>query len=236
MKKNIFLLGVLLFVYVASMQGARKTKTVKISVEPKEAAIYVNNTFSGYGYAEFTRPKKNNEVVILRFECDEYTPVLTKFYGGDKRSSLSYTLQQDGFYRSSAASGIVNKFLTIDIDSMYYKIEDEKVDVSAAWKLLHQILLNYFDEISTTDIYGGYLQTPWQYKTFTLSEKQLRNRITVRDISTPNRVAFQVKIESEVAGSHAARHGEFTQVDRIPKELEPIIEELQTRIGKVSSL
>lgn len=119
---------------------------------------------------------------------------------------------------------------------MYYKIEDEKVDVSAAWKLLHQILLNYFDEISTTDIYGGYLQTPWQYKTFTLSEKQLRNRITVRDISTPNRVAFQIKIESEVAGSHAARHGEFTAVDRIPKELEPIIEELQTRIGKVSSL
>lgn len=65
MKKNIFLLGVLLLVFVASMQAAKKTKTVKISVEPKEAAIYVNNTFAGYGYAEFTRPKKNNEVVIL---------------------------------------------------------------------------------------------------------------------------------------------------------------------------
>lgn len=34
----------------------------------------------------------------------------------------------------------------------------------------------------------------------------------------------------------AARHGEFTEVDRIPKELEPLIEELQTRIGKISSL
>lgn len=97
-------------------------------------------------------------------------------------------------------------------------------------------LLNYFEEIAATDLYGGYLQTPWQYKTFTLSEKQIRNRVTIRDISTPKRVAFQIKVASEVAGSNAARHGEFTEADRIPKELEPIIEELQTRIGKVSSL
>lgn len=215
---------------------AKKEKVIKITVQPKEAAIYVNNTLQGYGYAEFARPKKKNDVAIIRIECTEYQPILTKFYGGDPRTSLSFSLMQDGFYRASAASGIVNKFFTIDIDSMYYKVEGDKVDVSAAWKLLHEILLNYFDEISTTDIYGGYLQTPWQYKQFTLSDKQIRNRVTVRDISNPKRVAFQIKISSEVAGSNAARHGEFTEVDRIPKEFEPIIQELQTRIGKVNNL
>ena len=92
------------------------------------------------------------------------------------------------------------------------------------------------DEIETTDVHGGYLQTPWQYKSFIMSEKQIRNRVTIRDISTPQRVAFQIKISSEVAGSMAARHGEFTEIDRIPKDFEPLIEELQTRIGKVSSL
>lgn len=105
-----------------------------------------------------------------------------------------------------------------------------------AWKLLHQILLNYFSEIETTDIHGGYLQTPWQYKTFNLSEKQMRTRVTIRDISTPDRVAFQIKVSSEVAGAQAARHGEFTEIDRIPKEFEPMVEELQTRIGKASSI
>lgn len=225
-----------LFALITSIYAAKKTKVIKITVEPKEAAIYVNNTLAGYGYAEFTRPKKKSDVVIIRCECNEYKPILTKYYGEDKRSSLSFSLQQDGFFRASAASGIVNKFFTIDIDPMYYKIEEDKVDVSAAWKLLHQILLNYFEEIAATDLYGGYLQTPWQYKTFTLSEKQIRNRVTIRDISTPKRVAFQIKVASEVAGSNAARHGEFTEADRIPKELEPIIEELQTRIGKVSSL
>lgn len=237
MRKYLFLLLILASPFIClECYAQKKAKIIKVTVEPKEASIYINNTFAGYGYAEFTRPKKKNEVMIIRCECDEYKEVLTKFYGGDKRSSISISLQQDGFFRSSAASGIVNKFFTIMLDSQYYTINDDKVDVAPAWKLLHQILLNYFDEIETTDVHGGYLQTPWQYKSFIMSEKQIRNRVTIRDISTPQRVAFQIKISSEVAGSMAARHGEFTEIDRIPKDFEPLIEELQTRIGKVSSL
>lgn len=150
-RKILFVIAVLLMSFDVC-KASVTPKVVKITVEPKEAAIYINNAFAGYGYAEFTRPKKKNEVVIIRCECDEYKPILTKFYGGDKRSSISFTLQQDGFYRASAASGVVNKFFTIDLDSAYYKIDGDKLDVSPAWKLLHQILLNYFDEIATTDI------------------------------------------------------------------------------------
>lgn len=214
---------------------AGKPKIVAVTAEPEGAAIYLNNELGGYGYAEFTHPKKN-EVVVIRIEYPEYKTVNSKYYGDDKREAVSFKLQQDGFYRASAASGIVNKFFTIDIDPMYYSIEDGKINVEPAWKLLHQILLNYFDEIGSTDIYGGYVQTPWKYKSFSLSEHQIRNRVTIRDISTPKKVAFQIKISSEVAGAMAAKHGEFTEVDRVPKDIEPLIEELQTRIGKVSSL
>lgn len=228
---SLFLLALL--VCIGAQAG--KPKTVTITAEPKEAAIYLNNEMSGYGYAEFTHPKKN-QVVVIRIECPEYKTVNSKYYGDDKRESVSFKLQQDGFYRASAASGIVNKYFTIDIDPLYYTMEDNKVNVEPAWKLLHQILLNYFDEIGSTDIYGGYVQTPWKYKAFPLSEHQIRNRVTIRDISTPKKVAFQIKVSSETAGAMAAKHGEFTEVDRIPKELEPILEELQTRIGKVSNL
>ena len=231
MKKLLILL--LLALTFSSIKAVEKL--VKISVEPKEAAIYVNNVLMGYGFAEFTRPKKNS-VAIIRLECEEYSPVLTKFYGSDKRTSISYTLQQDGFYRASAASGIVNKYFTVEVDSQYYEIVNGNVDIRKAWKLLHQILLNYFSEIATTDFDGGYIQTPWHYKTFTMSEKQLRNRVTIRDISTPSHVAIQIQVSSEVASSFAAKHGEFVEIDRIPKEFETIIQELQTRIGKVSSL
>ena len=60
-----------------------------------------------------------NPKLIIRLECNEYNSVLTKFYGSDKRNAISYTLQQDGSYRQSAASGVVNKYLTINIDSAY---------------------------------------------------------------------------------------------------------------------
>lgn len=229
------LLFLLLALTASTVAFAGKPKVVAVTAEPKEAAIYLNNEFGGYGYAEFTHPKKN-QVIVIRIECPEYKTVNSKYYGDDNREAVSFKLQQDGFYRASAASGIVNKYFTIDIDPMYYSIEDEKVNVEAAWKLLHQILLNYFDEIGSTDIYGGYVQTPWKYKSFPLSEHQIRNRVTIRDISTPKKVAFQIKVSSETAGAMAAKHGEFTEVDRIPKDLEPILEELQTRIGKVSSL
>lgn len=225
------LLAVLGLVEVCSAKSL-----VKIMAQPKEASIYVNNQFIGYGFAEFVRPKRN-DIVAIRIECEGYKPLETKFYGGDPRASVSYVLQDDGFYRSTASSGLVNKFLTVTLDKSLYEIqENEKIDVSKAWKLLHQILLNYFEEIATTDYRGGYLQTPWHYKTFQLSGKQMRARVTVRDVSTVTRVAFQIKISSEVASIAAARHGEYTSVDRLVKELEPMVIELQTRLGKMHSL
>lgn len=220
-----------------SAMAGKRAKVIKITAQPQEAAIYVDNNLIGYGYGEFTRPPKKNQVAIIRIECNEYTTANSKFYGGDERNSLSFNLMQDGFYRGSAASGLVNKYMTITLDPQYYSIDAEgKVNSEAAWKLLHQILLNYFPEIETTDFHGGYLQTPWKYKTFNMSEKQIRNRVTVRDVTTPERVAFQIKISSEVAGAMAARHGEFDEIDRLPKDLEPMVQELQTRIGKASSI
>ena len=220
----------------ANVDLLAKSKTIKIIAQPKEASIYVNNQFVGYGFAEFNRPKKK-DVVAIRIECEGYTTIETKFYGADVRSSVSYTLQDDGFYRTTSASGVVNKFMTISLDKDLYVIDEKgNIDVSKAWRLLHQILLNYFEEIATTDYSGGYLQTPWHYKTFQMSNKQMRTRVTVRDISTTSSVAFQVKVSSEVAGYMAAKHGEFTSIDRIVKELEPMLQELQTRLGKMHSL
>lgn len=235
MKKILSVLMIMMMAMTAYAE--KKAKVIKISVQPQEAAIYVDNNLVGYGYGEFSRPQKKNQVAIIRVECNEYTTVNSKFYGGDERNSLSYKLMQDGFYRGSAASGLVNKYMTITLDPQYYTIDAEgKVNSEAAWKMLHQILLNYFPEIETTDFHGGYIQTPWKYKNFNMSEKQLRNRVTVRDVTTPERVAFQIKISSEVAGAMAARHGEFDEIDRLPKELEPMVQELQTRIGKASSI
>lgn len=235
MKKLLLLLCLLAGGTQAAL--AAKSKTIKIVATPNEASVYVNNQFVGYGFAEVNRPKNKREVIAVRIECEGYKPLETKIYADDMRSSVSYTLQDDGFYRATAASGLVNRFMTVTLDPELYAVDASgKVDVAKAWKLLHQILLNYFEEIAATDYSGGYLQTPWHYKTFQLSNKQVRTRVTVRDISTPDRAAFQIKVSSEVASASAARHGEFGNVDRIVKELEPLLQELQTRLGKAHNL
>lgn len=235
MKKLLLMLFLLLG--VSNGANAAKSKTFKIIAQPKESSIFINNQFVGYGFAEFNRPKKKTDVIAIRIECEGYKPIESKIYADDVRSSVSFSLQEDGFYRTTAASGLVNKFMTVTLDNSLYTIDEQgSIDVSPAWKLLHQILLNYFEEIAMTDFHGGYLQTPWHYKTFQLSNKQMRTRVTIRDISTPSKVAFQIKVSSEVASSMAARHGEFTNVDRIVKELEPLLLELQTRLGKMHSL
>lgn len=218
------------------LSAASKEKVIKVTAEPAEAAIYIDNVLSGYGFAEFTCPKKKNTVVIIKVECEGYKTINSRYYGGDKRESVAFKMQQDGFVSGSVESGVVNKYFTIEIAPEYYTKKSDGFDNKAAWKMLHQILLNYFDEIETTDFYSGYVQTPWHYTKFSMSDKQIRNRVTIRDISNPERAAFQIKISSEVAGTLTGKHGEFTEIDRIPKGFQPIIQELQTRIGKLYSL
>lgn len=72
MKQLLFLMFALLSVLTAN---AKKENVIKIQVTPQEAAIYVDNVLMGNGYAEFTRPKKKNQVAIIRIECNEYTPI-----------------------------------------------------------------------------------------------------------------------------------------------------------------
>ncbi len=236
MKQKLLLSLLFVLCTTISTTAFGRSKLVKISVEPREAAIFVDNIFVGNGYGEFPCPKKKNAVAVIRVECDGYLTINTKFFGGDKRESLHLVMQPDGFINGTEPSGAVNKFFTIEVAPKFYsKNADGTYDTKMAWKMLHQVLLNYFDEIETTDFYSGYVQTPWHYTEFTMSDKQVRNRVIIRDISNPDLVAFQIKILSEVAATKLGKHGEFVEVDRIPNELVPLIQELQTRIGKLHS-
>ena len=71
MKKYLMLLLAVMVGF--ALHAEKKSKVIKISVQPQEAAIYVDNNLIGYGYGEFSRPEKKNQVVIIRVECNEYT-------------------------------------------------------------------------------------------------------------------------------------------------------------------
>ena len=57
MKQKLLLTMLLMLFSIVQVSAFGRTKIVKISVEPREAAIYVDNTFVGNGYGEFPCPQ-----------------------------------------------------------------------------------------------------------------------------------------------------------------------------------
>lgn len=224
------------FLLALTSYAAKKSVIVKINVEPKEAAIYVDNNLVGYGYGVFARPQSKNQVAVIKLECNGYITVNYKFYREDKRDALSFRLMQDDFICGTTPAYFVNEFLTVDIAPSYYdEKEDGAVDVSAAWTQLERILLNYDLDINTKDFIGGYVQTGWSYKKFVISDKIIRTKLVIRNITSSEHVAFQIKIISEVANVMSARRGEFFETKRIPKDTESMLEEILSRLCNVKN-
>lgn len=63
--KNLFLLLIFLLGGLNLANGA-KSKTFKVMAQPKEASIFVNNQFVGYGFANSTGPKRKR--MLSQFE------------------------------------------------------------------------------------------------------------------------------------------------------------------------
>ena len=180
-------------------------------------------------------PLDKSDFIAIKLEKEGYLTQENKFYRSDKRNAISYTMRPDKFWEASVPSGLVNKFFTVKVSPEYYtKDENGKIDPDRAWKLIHQILLNYFDEMQITDMSSGFIQTPWEYERFSESRQAVRTRVTVKQsgISTEELV-FQIKISSEEAPLVGmSNESSYREVVRILKKFEPLISEFQSRLSK----
>lgn len=228
MKKGFLILLSLLFCCFI------EAREVKITVTPSTAKIYIDGNYQGDGVV-VASVKKKEGFIVVKCEQEGYVTLETKIFHSDKRKAVSYTLRRDAFYDITSPSGVVNNYFTIKVSKEFYKEkEDGKRDTGIAWKLIHQIILNYFDEIQTTDIASGFIQTPWQYKSFPEIDKAIRTRITIKEVNVTGDLTFQIKISSEMApliGMDAEES--YREINRILKDYETIISEFQSRLGKL---
>jgi len=229
MKKILFLCCSLFAVSVCWA-----AKEVKITVIPSDAKIYVDGNYAADGITTATLKKKDGFIVV-KFEREGYVTLETKIFATDKRKAVSYTMRRDAFFDVSVASGLVNKYFSVKISKDLYTVDENgKRNTELAWKMIHQVILNYFDEIQTTDMASGFIQTPWLYKSFPEADKQIRTRVSVKESNLGGDLTFQIKISSEVAPLIASQRDEsFQEIDRIVKDLEPMISEFQARLGKL---
>ena len=203
-KKIVFVLSIFMLIGTVSVDA--KKRTLKISVVPSDAQISVDGNYIGDGVVEVTLDK--SDFIAIKLEKEGYLTQENKFYRSDKRNAISYTMRPDKFYEASVPSGLVNRFFSVSVSPDFYsKDENGKIDPDRAWKLIHQILLNYFDEMQTTDISSGFIQTPWDYERFSESKQAVRTRVTVKQsgISEDELVFQMVHQTNEVTVNHSAK-------------------------------
>lgn len=208
-------------------------KKITVVVIPNDADIKVNGALYGQGTAVVD--VKGNDFVSVELTCPGYETVNTRVYGSDKRKTIEYKLKKDTWLEATANLGIVNKFFSVAVSpDLYVDNGDGTRNTTKAWKLIHNILLNYFDEIESTDAASGFIQTPWKYKNYVENKKTLRTRASIREAGIGDELIFQIKISSEVAPIEGRNREEaYRETNQIMKEVESLISEFQTRLGIV---
>lgn len=245
MSRIILLLAALLFIGAADASAQLdevtgkinrffgREKEIQIVVIPSEATIKVNGSYYGEGAAKVKI--KKNDFISLECSAPGYETLTTRVYGNDGRKTIEIKLKEDMLLRQTTESSVANNFFTVRVSKSLYT-DDKKTGVrnsENAWKMAHNVLLKYFDEIMTSDSASGFIQTPWLYKNYIEAGKTLRHRVTIKESNIGGDLTFQIKLTSEMAPTQARNQEEsFMETNRIMKEFESLVSEFQTRLGK----
>lgn len=213
--------------------GAVSAKDIKIVVVPSEATIKVNGSYYGEGSA--TVKIKKDDFVSVECSCSGYEPLNVRVYGNDERKTIEIKLKEDMLLKQTLESSVANNFFSVKVDKSLYTDDPVtgKRNSEEAWKMAHSVLLNYFDEIMTSDMASGFIQTPWLYKNYVEAGKTLRCRVTIKESNIGGDLTFQIKLTSEVAPMQGrSREEAYMETNRIMKEFETLVSEFQTRLGE----
>ncbi len=217
MKKFLIALIALFIAFPAVCFPQKK----KITVIPSEARIYVDGQYVADG-SYVLQFNKKNEVYIIKLECPGYAPKDNiRVLRTDTRKAIVYTLKEDDSIAASVATELANKYFTIRVR--------EGVSVEQAWKLLTQTMLNYYDEIKTSDRSSGFMNTAWAVEKFESAEVKVRTRVQIKEITNDGNLTYQIRISSEIADIDAGEQS-YMPWNRVLKKYEPLINEMQMRL------
>lgn len=229
MKKTIFLfVSMLIFLSTMNAQTTNviylgTKKKVNISVDPSDAKLYVNGQMVTSGGSTQIKIPYMSQTTVKAEKVGYITQ--ERNYLNNNTSSVPKAdfikLEEDDSYTGSVQTDLANK----DVEVKAAKSEED------AWKELSMIVTNYFDVLDVSDRNTSYLRTAWSQKSF--KGGTIRTRLIIK-IGSLNPLTYKVKIASEKAkpGTSVKADEEFKEWDRLLRTYEPIISELQSRLGK----
>jgi hypothetical protein len=101
-----------------------------------------------------------------------------------------------------------------------------------AWKLMSQIVTQYFDVIEVTDRETGYLRTSWELKSFT--QNTIRTRLIIK-LGDTEPLTYKIKLvseESRRAATSVKSDELYREWDRVLRKFEGLLEQMESRLTK----
>lgn len=211
------------------------TKTVKITVDQEDAKIYVDNNYVATG--SYSAPIKMGEGHIrVRVEKEGFVTRRFKIREDESRKAIDITLDPDESWNSSVATDMANKFFTVPVSKAYIDHAGSEAEAAKlVWKTLHQILMNYIEEIEESNQVGGYIQSAWVTKKFDNGEGgiKVRTRVIIKETNAGGELTYRTKLCSQIGPGNAMDDEDYKDWPRVLKAYEPMISEFQARIGKL---
>lgn len=196
-------------------------KKVLISCDQTDAKIFVNGAYLTTGSAQVKISWMTN--LNVRIEKVGFITV-ERNYNNNGSSVIPkkefFKMEVDDAFSASNQTDMANR----DNEIKTSLTED------AAWKLISQIVTNYFDVVEVSDRNTGYLRTAWVQKSFKSST--IRTRLIIK-MGNSDPLTYKIKMVSEKArpGASIKEDEAFKEWDRLLKTYEPIINEIQTRLA-----
>jgi len=222
MRNTKILISFLLIVGLSFTALAGKKK-VLISCSEADAAIYSNGIKVGTGQAEIIVLSKSCVTINIKkigYLDIEETICNKKGFPHPPKTKY-FEMITDPAYDASIQTDMANTDIELQLNP-----DRSEVD---SWKILNQIVTNYFDVIEISDRETGYLRTAWSLHSF--DNASIRTRIIIK-IGTLDPLSYKVKLVSEIAGpgTSVKSDNKFTEWDRVLRTYETVIDQLTSRL------
>ena len=127
----------------------------------------------------------------------------------------------DPAYDASVQTDMANIDIEVELNP-----NRENVD---SWKILNQVVTNYFDVIEISDRETGYLRTSWNLQNF--ENASVRTRLIVK-IGSLDPLSYKVKLVSEIGGSGTSVKSDhkFAEWDCVLRTYETVIDQVVSRL------
>lgn len=221
--KDIKVLLSILLIVGLSFSALAAKKKVLVSCSVADAIIYSNGIQVGTGQAE---------VIILSNACVTISIVRSGYLDIEETicnkkgfpkppKTKHFELSTDPSHNASIQTNFINSDIEIDLNP-------ERDDLDS-WKILNQVITNYFDEIEVADRETGYLRTAWNIQTF--SNATVRTRIIVK-LGSLEPLSYKVKLVSEIGEADLSPESDhqFKEWDRLLRTYETLIDQITSRL------